>query len=213
MSTPDSPLAAPTPTQSEPLTKAQHAMVRDAVIRRKIVRRSAAVARSSAVVMLAIGAAALIATIFMPSWQSYLVSAGLCAVGIIEYRGSSRLRLADAQATRTLGINQLALLALIIIYCAVQMATFSSKDFKNTAISSEVRSQLSALPDMQKNIDKTIDDWAPLAIYGFYGLVILLSGICQGGMAGYYFTRKKHIDSFNQQTPQWIKRLLAQTDA
>jgi hypothetical protein len=212
MNTPDSPLARSPLLEPEPLNKAHFMLVRDAVMRRKIIRHSAAVAKFSAVVMLIIGIPALIATIFAPSWQNYLVSAGMCVIGIIEYRGSGRLRRADVKATGILGVNQLALLAIIIIYCAAQMGSLSGQDFKNFVISQDFRSQLSALPDMQKLAD-SIDHWAPLVINGIFGLVIVLSCFYQGGMAAYYFTRKKHIDKFNRLTPLWVKRLLIETDA
>jgi hypothetical protein len=212
MNTPDSPVAPPIPAQSEPLSKAHFEMVRDAVNRRKIVRRAVRVAKSSAVVTLIIGIPALITTIFMPSWQSYLVSAGLCVIGIIEYRLSGRLRRADTKATRCLGINQLALLALITFYCVAQMVSFSSQDLKDAIMSPDFRSQLSALPDMQKYTDQA-DRLAPMIAYGFYSLVIVLSCFFQGGLAGYYFTRRKHIETFNRQTPPWIRRLLIDTDA
>jgi hypothetical protein len=213
MNTPASPPAPPAPSEPEPLSNAQHALVRDAVNRRRIVKRAGTVARSSAVVMLIIGVTALMTTTFWPSWQSYLISVGLCIVGIVEYKGSSQLRRADIKAPRILGMNQLALLAIIVLYCAVQMVSFSNKDVKNSFISSEFRNQLSALPDTEKSIDKMIEYWAPLIVYGFYSLVIVLTGCFQGGMAGYYFGRKKYIEAYNRQTPQWIKRLLAEIDA
>jgi uncharacterized membrane protein HdeD (DUF308 family) len=212
MNTPASPPAPPAPSEPEPLSNAQHALVRDAVNRRRIVKHAGTVARSSAVVMLIIGVTALMTTIFSPSWQSYLVSVGLCIVGIVEYKGSSRLRRADIKAPRILGMNQLALLAIIVLYCAVQMVSFSNKDVKDAIMSPDFRSQLSALPDMKKFAD-TADRIAPLIVYGFYSLVIILTGCFQGGMAGYYFGRKKYIETYNRQTPQWIKRLLAEMDA
>jgi hypothetical protein len=70
----------------------------------------------------------------------------------------------------------------------------------------------SAMPGMGRFVGR-LDQLAPLLVYGFYGLVILLSAGCQGGMALYYFSRRKHIETFNAQTPEWVRRIFVETGA
>ena len=140
------------------------------------------------------------------------MAAGLCVIGVVEYKGYQRMRRADPNAARMLGTNQLALLGLIVLYCLAQMAAFSPEQARAAAISPEVRAQLANLPSMAKAIDSDIDRLAPLATYGFYGLVIVLSIAFQGGLARYYFTRRRHLEAFNAQTPPWIRRLFAETE-
>ncbi len=54
---------------------------------------------------------------------------------------------------------------------------------------------------------------APLVIYGFYGLVIVLSAAFQGGLAAYYFTRRRPLEAFNLQTPDWVRQVLAEANS
>jgi hypothetical protein len=42
-------------------------------------------------------------------------------------------------------------------------------------------------------------------VVGFYGTVIALSLVFQGGNAIYYFTRRKCVVAYLQQTPQWVR--------
>ena len=122
------------------------------------------------------------------------------------------MRLADPAAARALAGNQLALFGLIALYCVVQMVGFSPAQAKAAAISPEVRSQLNGMPSMAKAIDSQIDRWAPLLTYGFYGLVIVVSLIFQGGMALYYFTRTRHLAAFNSRTPPWVRRVVIEIE-
>ena len=69
---------------------------------------------------------------------------------------------------------------------------------------------LEQMPEMADAIDKQIEHWAPIVVYGLYSLVILASVVGQGGLALYYFTRRRHIEAFNRQTPAWIRRLFTE---
>jgi hypothetical protein len=42
--------------------------------------------------------------------------------------------------------------------------------------------------------------------------VILLSAGFQGGLAVYYFTRKKHLEALQRSTPAWVQRLFAELE-
>jgi uncharacterized membrane protein YukC len=66
------------------------------------------------------------------------------------------------------------------------------------------------MPDMARQIDALIETWAPYAVYGFYSLLIVVSVLAQGAMAFYYFTRRKHVESFNRNTPEWIRRMFVE---
>ena len=41
--------------------------------------------------------------------------------------------------------------------------------------------------------------------YAFYGGVIALSVLFQGGNALYYFTRRRHVEDFIAETPEWVR--------
>jgi hypothetical protein len=196
-----------------PLDESHFALIRQAVISRRKVKNAARTALSSSMVTLVIGVPALLCAIFWPSWRSLLIGAGICFVGVVEFLGHRRMRRAEPSAAGLLGRNQLTFLALITVYCVAQMLTFSTEQAKAAALSPEVRSHLAALPNMAQAVDEEIERWAPLLIYGFYSLIIALSVCFQGGMALYYFTRNRHVESFNRGTPEWIRRLFIEIGA
>lgn len=196
-----------------PLDESDFLLIRQAAIRRRAAHGAARTALASSVVTLFIGISAVPLVFLWPSWEGALMAAGLCIIGAVEYQGCRRMRQADPVAAKILGRNQLTLLGLIILYCLVQMLTFSPEHAKAAAISPEVRSQLAALPSMEKAIDSEIERLAPLATYGFYGLVIALSVVFQGGLALYYYTRRRHLHAFHTQTPSWVRRLFVETGA
>jgi hypothetical protein len=182
--------------------------VQEAARAYKPIKRAALIALVSAVATLAIGAIAVPFTLVWPSFSSALITVGICAVGAMEFAGYRKMRQADPSAARWLGRNQLAFLGLIVVYCAIQMLTFSAEEIRAAAMSPEFRAQLGAMPDMAREIDRNIEQWAPLATYGFYSLVIVLSVLFQGGLALYYFRRQKFLEAFQRGTPPWVRRLL-----
>ena len=214
LTTPTAPESPVVPARSAcaapPLEEAHFAAIRQAVVDRRAIRRACRTALSSSVVTLLIGASSLPFVVIWPSLSGLFIVAGICTIGIMEFLGYQRLRRADPAAARSLALNQLAFLGLIIIYCLGQMIAFSPDDAKAAALSPEARAQLNAMPSMAGAIDGQIERWAPLLTYGFYSLVILLSAASQGGMALYYYTRRRHIEAFNRKTPPWIRRLLVE---
>jgi len=204
---------APFETADPPLTERHYAEVRQAVRARRRVKGAARTALFSGAVTLAIGLLAAPFALIWPSASGVIVVVGVCAVGAVELVGYGRMRRAEPSAARFLGLNQLALLGVVTLYCVMQMAAFSPQEAQAAAMSPEVRSQLSAVPEMARSIDNLVLQWAPIVTYGFYSLVIGLSVCSQGGMALYYFTRRKHIERFNRATPEWIRRLFVEMKA
>lgn len=203
----------PADAAGPPLTEGHYAEVRQAVQARRRVKAAARTALSSGSVTLAIGVLAAPFVAVWPSASGVLIVAGVCAVGAVELVGYGRVRRAEPSAARLLGLNQLAFLGLIALYCVMQMVAFSPEEVQAAALSPEVRAQLTAVPEMARTINDMILRWAPIVTYGFYSLVIGLSVCFQGGMALYYFTRRKHIERFNRATPQWIRRLFVEMGA
>jgi uncharacterized membrane protein len=209
--------AGPTPAAppgSSPLDESQFALVQEAAVAYKPVKKAAGIALGSAVTTLLIGACAVPFTLVWPSFAGAMITVGLCAVGVVEFLGYRKMKRAQASAARHLAANQLAFLGLITLYCAIQMLTFSVEDVKAAAMSPEFRAQLGAMPDMARGFDRDIDQLAPLVTYGFYGfysLVIVLSVLFQGGLALYYFTRRKSLEAFQRQPP-WVRRVLAECE-
>ena len=195
------------------LTDAHFAEVRQAVRDRRRVKGAARTALSSGSITLMIGVLAAPFVLVWPSASGVMIVAGMCAVGAVELFGYGRMRRAEPSSARLLGANQLAFLGLISLYCVMEMVAFSPQEVRAAALSPEVQAQLSAVPEMSRAINDLVLRWAPIVTYGFYSLVIGLSVCFQGGMALYYFTRRKHIERFNRATPQWIRRLFVEMGA
>jgi len=196
--------------EASPIGEREWGLVREAAGRRRKVNRAARVARSSAITTLAIGLAALPFVVVSPSLSGLVVVAGVIAVGVREWLGYGKMRRAEAGAAGHLGWNQVALAGVILFYCLLEMASFSAEGVKSAALSPEVRAQLASMPGMAHQIDALIETWAPYAVYGFYSLLIVVSVLAQGAMAFYYFSRRKHVDAFNRNTPEWIRRMFVE---
>jgi len=74
-----------------PLDELQFLLLRQAVIRRRPIRRAARVARSSAWTILVIGLAGWPVAMLVPSLTGFFVVAGISFVGVMEYIGSGRM--------------------------------------------------------------------------------------------------------------------------
>ena len=205
----------PTPPRAEPesLDERGFLLIRQAAARRRAIGKAARTAKTSGVVTLVIGISAVPMLALWPSWLAAVLAFGLCVIGAVELRGHRMMRQADPAAAGYLGRNQLVFLALIIFYCGVQMATFSPEQIKAAAVSPEFRAQLDAMPSFAQSIDAGIDRWAPLVAYGFFGLVIVVSVVFQGGLATYYFTRRRHLNAYITHTPPWVRRVFIETGA
>ncbi len=206
---PPLPPQAPPVPNSSPLDEAQWQMLRDAQVRRKAVLKAAGVAKFSACTMLIMAGLGVMSLAMDHSIESVVIVVAITVMGLIELSGAKRIAAAVPSAARDLGFNQLALLALIVIYCVVQMVTFSARG-SSFLVSPEFRQTMTQLPSLEAMGEK-LDSLAPLLVCGFYGLVILLSVLFQGGLALYYFSRRKVIQSFLNETPEWVRRACKET--
>jgi hypothetical protein len=203
----DIPLADP----ASPLDEMQFLVLRQAVIRRRPIRRAARVARWSAWTILVIGLAGWPVLLLAPSLSSLVVVCGICAIGVMEYIGAGKLQRGQRDAPAFLARNQLIFVILIAAYCVYQMITFSSDEMQAAAGLSGKDSELMGLGG--SDLKRMFDVMMPVAVYGFYSLVMLVSAVCQGGLALYYITRRKHIEVFERDAPPWVKRILAEVES
>jgi len=195
-------------SDTSPLTDEHFRLICEAARRRQPIRSAARTAKASGMVTLVIGLLAVPFVLLSFSFVALVVAVGICVVGLTELKGRRLMAEADPAAASFLSRNQLVFLGLIIFYCVVQMAAFSPAEAKAAAISPEFRANLAMMPDMIAKIDGLIEQWSALLIYGFYGLVIFLSVLMQGGMAWYYASRRKFVSAYIDQTPPWVRRVL-----
>jgi hypothetical protein len=194
-----SPLAGALLTDN-PLSVAHRRELADARDRAKTIRKAARVAAFNGWTT---GAAAVFSAMFLffdRSGIAIAITVGLSIVAYNEFRGRKRLLNFDPSGATLLGWNQLGLLAMIVIYCLWMLSGSSAE--AASALSSQMKSNterelLSMAGDLE-GLYKT----ATLAMYGG---AIVLSLLFQGGNALYYFTRRRHVEDFIAETPQWVR--------
>jgi hypothetical protein len=60
---------------------------------------------------------------------------------------------------------------------------------------------------LDKELIATGDELYRLVLVAFYGTVVVLSIVFQGGTALYYGTRRKYIERYVAETPAWVRDL------
>jgi hypothetical protein len=125
-----------------------------------------------------------------------LMGAGMGAVAFVELRAASRLRRLETGVTRTLGFNQLALATILIIYALWRLHA------EMTGVS-PYAAYKAADPQLGRML-QPIENLTHLIAMALYGAMIAVALFAQGGLALFYFTRRKHIDAYLAKTPAWI---------
>ncbi len=193
-----------------PLTAEHYRELRQALAVRKPLARAVRTARGSAITMLVIAGLGFFVSLIFPSWIGFVMVAGIGVLGGVEYAGAGRLRRGQRDAAAFLAKNQLVFLGLITAYCVYQMLTAARGGGGLLAVSPEFQGQLAQLQGYGQDLQRQLDFWMPIITYGVYGLVILASIAAQGGLALYYYTRRRYLADFADFTPPWIQRLVAE---
>ncbi len=130
-----------------------------------------------------------------------VLTIGLAIIAYNEFRGRKRLLSFDASAAKLLGWNQLGLLAMIVGYCLWTL-------YGSYGDAASVSAELKGYGDLDGALGGagSFEGLYKLIAISFYGGVIALSVIFQGGNAIYYFTRRRRLEEFNAKTPAWVRQ-------
>ena len=180
-----------------PLSQAQQNEVATAHDRGRKIRKAASVAAMNGWMTGFFAACSLPFALF--SLPSFLVTAGLTFVAYNEFKGRKRLLQFDREAPAFLGWNQVGFLALITVYCLWMVVAGLTSEGPFAA-------ELKAKPELAAVFDSMteFDQLYRILIVAVYGTVILLSAVFQGLNALYYFTRRKLVNDYVQNTPDWV---------
>lgn len=192
------------PSAANPFSAAHRRELASARDRAKTIRKAARVASFNG------WTTALIAVCSVPFALSdittFAITIALSFVAFNEFRGRRRLLNFDPSAASLLGWNQLGLLAVIVAYSLWSLHT-------NTSDTGAVTAQLQSYGDLDSVLGATgaggFESLYKTITYAVYGGVIALSVIFQGGNAFYYFSRRRHIEDFNAETPEWARDVLS----
>lgn len=195
------------PDSDAPLTPEHYQQLTLASARAKKIHNAARVAAFNGWVSAILAVCALPFAAF--SITSFLATIGLAVVAYNEFRGRKLLLEFQPSATALLGWNQLGLLAMIVVYCLWMLydgtSGLGALAGSHTRTSHELTGGLDAA-DIHRLIK--------IIFIVTYGTVIVSSLIFQGLNALYYFTRRKHVEAYLRETPQWVidlQRMTSQT--
>jgi hypothetical protein len=201
---PPAPVLAGTPGAQAPLTAEHYQQLQQADLRARKIRSAARMALFNGITLGIFAGAALLFAAASPLFGQFDVTALVMgiALGLVtwnELRGRRLLRRFDPRAPAVLGWNQLALMALLIAYCAWMIAkSLLGRNPYAEAIAAEplLGSMLEPVGRLYK-----------LLTLALYGGIIVGTVIFQGLNAAYYFTRRKHLDAYLAETPPWVIEL------
>ena len=166
--------------------------------RAKTIRKAARVAAfngwSTAIV------AALSAPFSLFSPVGLALTVGIAIVAVNEFRGRKRLLNFDPRGATLLGWNQVGLLAMIVAYCLWMLHASAGG-------ASALSAELKGYADLDAALGTAggFEGLYQQIVLVFYGGVIALSALFQGGNALYYFTRRRHVEEFVAETPAWVR--------
>lgn len=128
--------------------------------------------------------------------SSLLLALPLAAIAFIELNGGQRVARYERKGLVQLACNQLALVALVAVYALIQI--FGARDGASPL--GEIIEQSS----VQATELGDFDELYRAAVTAFYGVVVVVTALIQGGCALYYYSRLKHLDQFLADTPAWV---------
>jgi hypothetical protein len=180
------------------LTREQLAAFTQARVRGRKISRAATVAAVSGWTLAFFAFITLIGGLF--SFTSLLLGVGLGIVAYLELRGSKGLRRFDETAPLRLGFNQIALGAMIVVYCGwgIWLAVAGPGPYD---------SYLAQGGDTAEMIEPTAQLHTAMTS-AFYALLICVSVVAQGCAALYHFTRRRHMIAYLRETPAWVVEAL-----
>lgn len=195
-----------TPASDGPLTQEHHRELALAAGRAKRIRKVARVAAFNGWTIGIFAAVSAPFVLFSFSMAGFFVTVGLAIIAYNEFQGRKRLLRFDPSSSTLLGWNQVALLALIIVYCLWML-------FSGLTGAGPFAAEIKANPEITAALGSlgNFDSLYKVIVVAFYGTVIVLSAIFQGLNALYYFTCRKHVEAYVQETPDWVLDLQRMT--
>lgn len=181
----------------EPLSASQLLEVGAARDRAGKIRKAAAVAKFNGWMTGIVAVCSLPFALF--SLSGFLLMVVLSFVTYNEFKGRRRLLQFDRNSPAFLGWNQVGFLALIILYSLWMLSVGLTTE-------SPILRELKANPELQGLLGSSVelDQIYRLLVVAVYGTVLVLSIIFQGLNALYYFSRRKHVDAYLKETPDWV---------
>jgi hypothetical protein len=185
---------------SDPLTAEHRRELSAARGRGKTIRKAARVAAFNGWTTALVAAAS--APFSLGSPVGLALSVGIAFVAFNEFRGRKQLLDFEPCGATLLGWNQLGLLTMITVYCLWMLQA----SFAETG---EIAAQLKSYAELDAVLGSAggFEALYKQIVLYFYGGVIGLSVLFQGGTALYYFSRRRHVEEYLAETPAWVREI------
>jgi hypothetical protein len=190
------PYAAPVlPTSSPHLSPENLQQLQVARLAMRKVRRAASMAAFDGWTVGSFGALTFL--LGLPDLSSILLGLGMVAIAFVEIRGGNRLKRLDASAARMLAWNQVVLGTLLLIYSLWRIfAVMRAPSGYGEALAGSD-------PQLQEML-APVEGLTRVVMMTVYAALIAIAIFGQGSMALYYYSRRKHVESYLTHTPPWI---------
>ena len=195
---------APRAPSAAPLTGEHLEQLARAKLRGGKVRKACSVATVNGCILVAFAGLSLLTALIGVMFGEFDIiglgmGAGLALLAWNEFRGRAMLRRFELYGCHVLGWNQLSLMAMVIVYAAWMLgeALLGPGPYDEAiARESMLAGPLGSINNLYRIISVLI-----------YGGLIAGTLIFQGLNSLYYFTRRKHVEAYLSETPEWVVQL------
>ena len=199
--------AAPHAQAASPLDADQLRILTQTRALGKKLRLARGIALSNVVTLALLGILSVLFSLFSLSFSP--VGMALLVLAYNEERGRRLLAALDARAPDQLALNQLALFAVVLVYCVWSgYSAWSGPDplAVLTSQSAEIGDTLNQLSQQLDGSVADLSSWARMAALLVYGLALLGSALVQGLTALYYRSLRPSVAALAR-APEWAKAL------
>jgi hypothetical protein len=183
---------------SDPLSETDKDLLAHAAELHRPLARAAKVAHTNGGWLLLFGGIGILLGFMGPDWVSLVIGGAVAGVGFVERRGGERLRRADPEAPGLLARNELVLMAVLVVFGVLLLTLLrSTSEELDKAVGG-------SLPGV--DIEELSN--AMTNVVGATTIAVAL--LYQGGMARYFLRRRRDVERFLAEIPEWARDVVMQ---
>ena len=146
-----------------------------------------------------------------PSWSGLVMGVWMTAAGIVEFIGAQGTAKLKPKALTMLAVNQLLLGLMFAGFGAWWMLAlkmgWNTADVKSAQqFMGSVSNSLVTIGDAGASTGQ-INSIAYTAVYWAYGSLVVFGLLVDAPMALYYFYRRRQLEAYLRETPEWIVQM------
>jgi len=183
---------------SDPLSDQDKDLLAFAAELHRPLARAAKVAHGNGGWLMLFGGIGILLGFMGPDWTSLLLGAAVAAVGFLERRAAERLRRADPDAPQLLARNELVLMVVLVGFGVLLL----------TLLRSSGEDLEKAVGGSMPGID--LKDISNAMTNAVGATTIAVALLYQGGMARYFLKKRRDVERFLAEVPEWAREVVMQ---